>query len=172
MKSIASVLHFVARSRTSHLGRRFEALSYNKGLPSVIRWIPHFSLLWSRRRARRLFDAAFYLQKYPDVAAAQMNPWLHYLKHGIAEGRKPNPLFEPDYYLTMCPEARSSGSGPLMYFVEAPGGGASPHPLFDCEAYRRTHPEIITKGRNPLVHYFSRRSSGTPVTEGGYFGAN
>jgi FMN phosphatase YigB (HAD superfamily) len=34
-----------------------------------------------------LFDSATYLDKYPDVAAANSNPLLHYLNHGRAEGR-------------------------------------------------------------------------------------
>lgn len=137
----------------------------------MIRWIPYLSLLWSKRRAHRLFDAGFYLGKYPDVAAASTYPWLHYLTHGIAERRKPNALFEPDYYLTMCPEARSAGADPLMHFSQAGSHWANPHALFDCEAYLRAHPEVATRGMNPLVHYFSHRRDGTPAVEGGYFGA-
>lgn len=52
-----------------------------------------------------IFDAAFYLSRNPDVAAAGADPLHHYLKYGAAEGRKPNPscedggwhrLFDPD----------------------------------------------------------------------------
>ena len=53
---------------------------------------------------------AFYVAKYPDVAAAKVYPWLHYLKHGAAERRKPHPLFDPDYYMSRCPEARSAAA--------------------------------------------------------------
>lgn len=35
------------------------------------------------------FDAAWYLSAYPDVAAAGIDPWLHYQHHGKAEGRLP-----------------------------------------------------------------------------------
>lgn len=35
------------------------------------------------------FDGDWYLAEYPDVAAAGMNPWLHYRRHGKAEGRLP-----------------------------------------------------------------------------------
>ena len=38
-------------------------------------------------RSRGLFDGEAYLKLYPDVAATGMNPLLHYLLHGIDEGR-------------------------------------------------------------------------------------
>ena len=56
---------------------------------------------------RRLFDADFYLDRYPDVRAAGMNPLLHYILHGAAEERKPNAWFQPEYYATVC----ADGSG-------------------------------------------------------------
>jgi glycosyltransferase involved in cell wall biosynthesis len=33
------------------------------------------------------FDAAFYLEKYPDIARAGIDPYLHYVNHGKGEGR-------------------------------------------------------------------------------------
>ena len=36
-------------------------------------------------------DAAWYLKRCPDVAAAGLNPLLHYLKYGMAEGRETRP---------------------------------------------------------------------------------
>jgi glycosyltransferase involved in cell wall biosynthesis len=38
-----------------------------------------------------LFDANWYLSKYPDVKKANYNPLVHYLKHGAHERRAPNP---------------------------------------------------------------------------------
>lgn len=37
------------------------------------------------------FSSEWYLQTYPDVAAAGMNPLVHFLRHGFAEGRLPKP---------------------------------------------------------------------------------
>jgi hypothetical protein len=37
------------------------------------------------------FDPAFYLAQYPDIAAAGMDPLLHYVQFGRAEGRLPLP---------------------------------------------------------------------------------
>ncbi len=44
------------------------------------------------------FDAAFYSQRYPDVAAAGMDPFEHYMVQGAAEDREPSPEFDPRYY--------------------------------------------------------------------------
>ena len=39
------------------------------------------------RDPSRLFSTTRYLRKYPDVAKAGLNPLLHYVEHGLAEGR-------------------------------------------------------------------------------------
>lgn len=69
-----------------------------------------------------LFDRVFYLKKYPDLAAAGVNPIFHYLSYGAVEGRKPHPLFDADYYLRRNPQARDSES-PILHFLER-GAGA------------------------------------------------
>ncbi len=38
------------------------------------------------------FDPQWYLSTYPDVAAAGLDPWLHYDRFGRAEGRRPRAL--------------------------------------------------------------------------------
>ena len=44
-----------------------------------------------------------------DVAAAGVNPLRHYMRYGGGEGRKPNPLFDPDYYLRRYPQLKGAG---------------------------------------------------------------
>ena len=46
---------------------------------------------------RRIFLADFYLAAYPDVANSGVDPWGHFSKHGIYEGRAPSPYVDPDY---------------------------------------------------------------------------
>ena len=104
-----------------------------------------------RIRRARLFDPAFYLEHYPDVRRAGIDPLGHYLRHGAAEGRKPHPLFEPDYYLARCPDARSGN--PLLHFLDD-GGIHSPHPLFDSAAYIAQNPDARDQ---PLTHYLRIR---------------
>jgi hypothetical protein len=116
-------------------------------------------------RIRRLFDSKFYLERYPDVRQAGMKPLWHYLRHGAAEGRKPHRLFEPDYYLSGCPEARTSAN-PLLHFVETGGRLGNPHPLFDCGAYLVAHPDVVQRGVNPLLHYIRQKKA----ARGGHVG--
>lgn len=40
-------------------------------------------------QAQEDFDPEWYLENYPDVAQAGINPWQHYLHHGAKEGRLP-----------------------------------------------------------------------------------
>jgi hypothetical protein len=42
-------------------------------------------------RQSGVFDPDWYLQTYPDVSAAGLDPLEHYCQHGIFEGRRPNP---------------------------------------------------------------------------------
>jgi hypothetical protein len=44
---------------------------------------------------RGLFNGAAYLQRYPDVAASEMDSLTHYLRHGINEGREISDLEKP-----------------------------------------------------------------------------
>ena len=61
------------------------------------------------------FDAAHYLARYPDVAAAAMDPFEHYMIQGAAENREPSaefdPLFYRDRYLQHLPNAN-----PLLHY--------------------------------------------------------
>lgn len=58
------------------------------------RWWALLPRAWRRRRQRTmlrrrgLFDAAAYIVRYPDVAAAGIDPLQHYLLHGIDEDRR------------------------------------------------------------------------------------
>jgi len=64
-----------------------------------------------------LFDAAWYLARYPDVAETGLDPALHYLKYGAALGRDPAPGFETRFYLETYPDIAASGANPLVHFV-------------------------------------------------------
>jgi hypothetical protein len=55
-----------------------------------------------------LFDRDFYLAEYPDVRASGLDPILHYVTIGAAEGRNPSRLFDTAYYAR---QMLRSGSG-------------------------------------------------------------
>jgi hypothetical protein len=114
-------------------------------------------------RIRPFFDAPFYLRRYPDVRQSGMNPLRHYLRHGIAEGRKPHPLFDPAYYQSDCPEARNAAN-PLLHFIDTGGRLGNPHPLFDCAAYLTANPDAAERQTHPLLHYIRHHRVPKPPT--------
>lgn len=70
-----------------------------------------------RIRMSGLFDPAWYLAKYQDVAANGMDPAVHYLLYGGVEGRDPGPEFSSSKYLEANPDVASSGLNPLLHFI-------------------------------------------------------
>ncbi len=101
-----------------------------------------------------LFDGALYLDRNPDVARSGMNPLVHFLRHGAAEGRDPHPLFSTAFYLDRNPDVARSGPNPLVHFLKRGAAeGRDPHPLFSTAFYLDRHPDVAQSGQNPLVHF-------------------
>lgn len=80
----------------------------------------------ARRRLKRemqligessLFDSAWYLATYPDVAEAGIDPVEHYLKAGAGEGRNPGPEFDTAWYVTLHADVVESGLNPLVHYI-------------------------------------------------------
>jgi hypothetical protein len=131
--------------------------SYHGPLPPLLHFI--VAGAFEGHNPHPLFDCAFYLRKYPEVAASGVNPLFHYLLHGAAEGRKPHPLFQPDYV------GQGHALPPLLHFLSTENP-TNPHPLFDCHAYMRAHPEA--QGVNPMVDFVEHGHG--PVIEGSQSG--
>lgn len=106
-------------------------------------------------RPRTLFDQAWYLQRYPDVAATGRSPLVHYLLSGAAEGRWPHPLFDPDYYVARnAVDLGATGLTALEHYVRLGGAlGFDPHPLFLSDHYLVQAPELYEQREAPLIHY-------------------
>jgi hypothetical protein len=65
--------------------------------------------------ASGLFDSEWYMARYPDVARSGVDPIVHYLRHGAAEGRDPGPRFDTRAYLVEHPEVARAGVNPLVH---------------------------------------------------------
>lgn len=65
-----------------------------------------------------LFDAAWYLSRYPDVAASGLDPVRHYLEFGWREGRNPSPSFSTKGYLKANKDVAQHGLNPLVHYIE------------------------------------------------------
>jgi hypothetical protein len=106
------------------------------------------------RKPHPLFDPAFYPWKYPDVAAAGVNPLCHYLKHGATELRQPHPLFDPRFYIDRNPDVCRAGVNPLVHYVRhGAAEDRKPLPLFEPNHYRNSCAEAPAQGQNLLVHF-------------------
>ena len=122
--------------------------------PGALDPVYHFCAFGWRRghNPTRGFSTKWYLECNQDVAESGVNPFYHYLKSGIGEGRHPSPenaalahdeatigasgLFDANYYLAMYPDVRESGLNALEHFC-ATGWreGRRPNPYFDTPWY-------------------------------------
>jgi GT2 family glycosyltransferase/glycosyltransferase involved in cell wall biosynthesis len=110
--------------------------------------------LGPNREKIELFDEAYYCEMNPDVARSGVDPFIHYITYGAAEGRDPHPLFDTSFYCERNPEIRAMGLNPLFHFITL--GAAkdrAPHPLFDISFYKEQKPQIRDLAVNPLIHF-------------------
>ena len=59
-----------------------------------------------------LFDVAWYLDSYPDVADSGLDPIEHYLTIGAAKGYNPHPLFDTGFYARQMARRLAAGGAP------------------------------------------------------------
>ncbi len=105
-------------------------------------------------RSSVIFDQHWYLAQNADVAAARVDPVLHYLKFGAREGRRPGPLFDAAFYLSQNPDVAKSGVNPLLHYCRnGAEEGRDPNPLFDTDWYVHRHMIGLGSDQNPLVHF-------------------
>lgn len=102
----------------------------------------------------RDFDAAWYLARNPDVAAAGADPLRHYLDHGWKEGRDPNAFFSTAWYLNQNPDVAAARMNPLAHYADRGWReGRDPGPGFSTGAYLRANPDVRAAGIDPLGHF-------------------
>ena len=65
-----------------------------------------------------LFDAKWYMRRYPDVAASRMDPLEHYLTMGWREARSPHPMMDSAWYLKQYPDILEAGLDPLQHYLD------------------------------------------------------
>ncbi len=112
---------------------------------------------------RSIVDPEWYLQRYPDVSAAGLDPVLHFSNYGAAERRDPNAWFDSVWYADHYPDVGASGINPLLHYLRS--GAAemrNPHPRFDAAWYVVQHPDAA---RNPLVYHLTTGAARGYATE-------
>lgn len=101
----------------------------------------------------RLFDADYYLAVYPDVGAAGIDPLLHYVEHGAAEGRWPNAYFDTRSYRDEHQD-RDDRINPLAHYASTPGSDQwSTSAQFDGRFYAERYADARMSGMKPLEHF-------------------
>ncbi len=101
-----------------------------------------------------LFDTSYYLLHNPDVAAAGIDPYQHYLTFGWKEGRNPDALFDSREYLAQNPDVKAAGVDPLLHYeVSGWHEVRDPSLLFSTSGYLQRWTDVAAAGLNPLAHY-------------------
>ncbi len=112
------LLHYLqfgeSEGRKIHRVRDYEALAIEPGLsnPQVDR--RHIELI----ERSGLFHGSWYLNHYPDLRHARVDPAVHYLAFGWKERRNPSLLFDTTWYLQEYPDVRNANTNPLVHFLQ------------------------------------------------------
>ena len=130
-----------------------------------------FNCVPDRRAAqiRRIFDRAFYLATYPDVARAGIEPLSHFLAFGMDEGRSPHGLFDPAFVRS---QIKDPDTGAALFVRYLAHDDIDPHPLFDTAFYRAQAGCALPEGTSPLLHFLdagSRAHSPNPLFDAAYY---
>lgn len=123
------------------------------------------------------FDPDFYLVTYPEVRESGIDPWVHFLAHGYAEGRRPSAThevpnakktdvsarpawFDKQFYLRTYADVRESGMDPWRHFIDhgylegrQPSDKGAHPDWFDPDYYSKRYPEVPEAGIAPWVHF-------------------
>ena len=102
------------------------------------------------------FDASYYLQNNPDVAAVGVDPFKHFNQYGWKEGRNPDALFNVQYYLNQNPDVAAAKVNPLTHY-ETNGWkeGRDPSINFSTATYLKANPDVARAHIDPLQHYIA-----------------
>ena len=98
-----------------------------------------YALLAARYRRRHqpgYFDRDFYLDRNVDVRDAGVDPFRHFVRHGAAEGRSPNALFDPAWYIRTYMEPHDHYAAALEdYLLKGMAEGRQPNPFDTAEDF-------------------------------------
>ena len=134
--------------------------------------LPALKQLYWRWRLRREslppeFDSSWYQLRYRDVAAAKLDPKIHYLRFGRQEMRDPNPSFSTSGYLRSQPDAIHA-ENPLKHYLEiGRKAGVAPMPEFKGrQPFRREAPVLMVCGHQAERELYGAERSLVDVLDG------
>jgi hypothetical protein len=118
------------------------------------------------RSVWELFDPNFYRLQAPDAGD---DPLGHYLGGGEREGRRPNPWFDPGFYLEANPDVAAAGMSPFEHYCRFGGyEGRKASPEFDTAHYLAANPDVRAARVHPMLHFLlvGRWEGRAPAPEG------
>lgn len=118
-----------------------------------------------------LFDREWYLRENPNIRRAGVNPVLHYLLLGAAEGRDPSPIFDSDWYLSQNPDLQRAAGNPLVHYLRHRGTDqGTPKPSFtsDWVDVSKTNPASSIGDRDSLRWKEARRTPKQPANSSAF----
>ncbi|MBU2578435.1 glycosyltransferase family 2 protein [Patescibacteria group bacterium] len=65
-----------------------------------------------------LFDKKYYLEAYPDVRRADVDPLIHFIKYGWSENRNPSKDFNTKSYYNNYQDVRREKINPLIHYIK------------------------------------------------------
>lgn len=99
------------------------------------------------------FDAVHYGDHNPDVAAAGLHPYLHFLQHGVIEGRNPHPLIDLAFIRSKLPRSEQAPMTVQALADALDKNQIRPHRYFDSDFYLSANPDVRDCGIAALRHY-------------------
>ena len=82
-------------------------------------------------RKSPLFEAGWYVQRYPQVLVNGLDPAYDYLWNANLLDRDPSPKFDTSWYLQHCPDVARAGMNPLLHYILS--GAAEGRPICPVE---------------------------------------
>jgi len=97
-----------------------------------------------------LFDAKYYLETYPDVRRADIDPLMHFIKIGWKEGRNPSSTFSTKQYLEVNAALKNAAVNPLLHYHQQQKAkqtlsASKLSDLFSTELYDLSSDEVCQK---------------------------
>lgn len=101
------------------------------------------------------FESAFYRRRYPDMAAVDIDPLVHFVLWGVSEMRMPHPLIDIQHMVATNPDVLPAPPTADALHDVLSRDLADPGPLFSRPFYRRQLDEADQVRGGLLRHFLS-----------------
>jgi glycosyltransferase involved in cell wall biosynthesis len=110
-------------------------------------------------RRSGLFLSSWYISARPKAIAQGDDGAEHFCQLGWRQGAKPNPYFDPGFYLTQNQDVAATGVNPLVHYIAfGEAEGRDPCGFFHVTWYRQEYG--LGPQESCLRHYLERRLTG------------